>query len=44
MIVKVHGRKSFLRIEAHFVKKLPTFYETRRFITLFTTARHEYLS
>jgi len=29
---------------AHFVKKFPTYYGTRRFITVFTTARHWSLS
>jgi len=28
----------------HFMKKFATFYETRRFITAFTTARHQSLS
>jgi ribosomal protein S6 len=41
-----HGAEFFLRSQQcnKLAKKFPAFYETRRFITVFTKARHESLS
>jgi hypothetical protein len=42
----LHGAESFLRScqYAYLVKKFPAFYGTQRFITMFTTAHHQFLS